>query len=263
MDGDEEAGCMGLKVMALSLVLCGATCAQTLPVFEVASIKPSAPTGESVIYRYTGGRFAATHVTLKTLILWAHDTSENRVIGGPAWVDNDRFDIVATSQTDAGSEQSARDRQIKLMVRALLAERFQLRLQAEDRDLPVYALVTGKSGANMTENSEKPYLIQNRGNRSRNKIVLQKVSMAQFANQLSGQFGAADLGRVVVDRTGLTGTFDLTLDWARSNGIVTGTDDTGPSIFTAVEEQLGLHLQPGKAPVPVLVITRAEKPSDN
>jgi bla regulator protein BlaR1 len=232
--------------------------AATLPKFEVASVKPSTPGSPGVIYRYPGGRFQTTWITLKTLITYAYGVSEAQVLGGPAWLNTDHFDIVATPEIDAGSEQAVIDRQVRVMLQGLLAERFQLELRHEAKDQPVYALTPAKSGPKLVQNSGKPFLIR----RGRDKVTFQKMSLPRLAVQLSGELAAAELGRVVVDQTGLSGDFDFTLAWApaTSSG---ERRETAPTLFTAVEEQLGLRLQPGRAPVPVLVVLRAEQPSAN
>ena len=148
------------------------------------------------------------------------------------------------------------------MLQALLAERFQMRVLRETKELPVYALVVGKSGPQLHE-------AEGAGNGmriGRGRVTTQAISMEPFAKNL-GKL----LGRTVVDRTGLEGKFAFTLEWTPDPGQPMGllgpspasADDSGPSIFTALQEQLGLKLEPQKGPVEILVIDHVEKPSEN
>jgi uncharacterized protein (TIGR03435 family) len=246
------------------------------PAFEVASVKPSPPSTELHIVAMTqfqhGGGFTATNVRLRDLIVNAYQVADARPVGGPAWINSDRFDIVAK-----GTEETSM-KQTRLMLRTLLEERFKLAVHSEMRELPVYRLVVargeGRLGANVrpaafidcagedlspggpaaarliAPSDERPSCGIRFSGTGPGALSLAAwgVTLPQLAGSLS-QF--AD--RLVRDGTGLTGRFDLNLEWSPD----------GVSIFTAVQEQLGLKLEPGKGPGTVLVIDSAERPTEN
>jgi len=216
------------------------------PAFEVASVKPN-KSGEGAPWRFVGSRagITATNVTLPFLIMNAYGVRDNQVSGGPGWLTSERYDVVAKDQSDHPSP--ARQRQ---MLQTLLADRFQLRLRRETKDLPVYALVVGKSGYKFHEADGGS---DGKNTAGRARITARKVSMEWLSERLGGQ-----LERTVVDRTDLQGNFAFELEWSPDPD-----DLSGPSIFTALQEQLGLKLQPQKGSVEILVIEHVEKPSEN
>lgn len=126
------------------------------PEFEVASIKPSGEGTQSVIYRLPGGRFKAQKATLQALITFAFGISQYELAGGPKWLDADRFDIEATPEQDVGNEPVLRDRQIKLMLQSLLAERFKLKTHPETRKTPAYVIVQVKAGPRCMQLPARP-----------------------------------------------------------------------------------------------------------
>ena len=239
--------------------------------FEAASIKPSAPapmgTMRIGIQMLPGGRVSMTGVTVKILIQQSYGVRDFQIVGGPSWMGSDRYDIVAKPEGAATPDQ------VKLMTQALLADRFQLKFHRETKELPTYALVVAKGGAKfhesevVPEGSDKP-----RGTRvsvGRGQFTLQGAAMLALTNQL-GQV----LGRSVIDKTGLTGNYDFKLEWTpdENQGAVRApggdgappvNDSAGVSIFTAVQDQLGLKLEATKGPVEILVIDRAEKAAEN
>ncbi len=238
--------------------------------FEAASIKPSAPApmGEMRIgiQMLPGGRISMSGVTVKILIQRSYGVRDFQIIGGPAWMGSERYDITAKPEGAATPDQ------VKLMTQALLADRFKLQFHRETKELPTYALVVGKGGQKfhesevVPEGSDKP-----RGTRisvGRGQFELNGAAMAALANQL-GQV----LGRSVIDKTELTGNYDFKLEWTldESQGAIRPaggeapppSDNSGVSIFTAVQDQLGLKLEATKGPVEILVIDRAEKASEN
>lgn len=215
------------------------------PEFEVASIKPSPPGARgATFYNPTRERFAITSVTAKALIAYAYDVRDFQVSGGPGWVTSDEFDIVAKPQGDFSGAA------ILAMAKALLADRFSLRLHSESKEMPVYALVVAKGGLRLTPSvGQGPEV---RGGRGR--LTARNVTMGMLAAQLSGRV----LGRSVLDQTGVSGQFDINLEWTPDEN-----PDGGPSIFAALQEQLGLRLETRRAPVDVLVIDHVEKPTAN
>ncbi len=228
--------------------------------FEVAAIKPSDPASKGFrIQSAPGGKFIATGLTVKFLIQQAYGVREFQVIGAPGWTDNERFDI--TAQPDA--EDAAQQNVNPFRMRNLLAERFQLKLTKETREMPVYHLVAAKSGPKLTESTVGPegqFMQMGRG-----RITGKGISTAMLAVQLSQQ-----IGRTVINKTNLTKAYDLTLNWtpdvpAGPDGPKDppGADPNGPTLFTALQEQLGLKLESAKGPVEVLVISSVERPSAN
>jgi uncharacterized protein (TIGR03435 family) len=191
-------------------------------------------------------------MSLSDLISWAYNMKPWQVAGGPAWAGTRRFDIAAKAEGDSARSPS----EFRQMLQALLAERFHLALHRESRDTPVYVLVTDRSGPKFRESAPdaKGILRMNGGGR----ITASGGAMTQLAGWFSKANGVE---RPVLDQTGLTGRYDFTLAW--SNPLTGAPDSTDPSIFAALPEQLGLKLEPRRAPVEVLVIDRAELPEEN
>jgi len=233
--------------------------AEPLPIFEVATIKPAAPSsdGHTHINYPRGGSFSASNITLLALMEWAYDTPQRQILEGPAWLASARFDLQA--KTDAAADTqlrslaSDREHEIKRrMVQALLADRYHLKLHQEARVLPAYDLILAKGGSKLQPSQSGA---KNIGT-GRNHFNGQGLTTDLIAEQLS-QFA----GRVVVDKTQLTGRYDLKLQWTPDDE--TPTENSPPSLFTAIQEQLGLKLEPAKEPVPVLIVDHIELPSAN
>jgi uncharacterized protein (TIGR03435 family) len=236
-----------------------------VPSFEVATIKPDAspnggPSGLS------HGRFVATDVTIRGLLRFeAFYIPDERIVGGPKWMDSVRFDIEATlDPRDASRFDSlppSQKREMKeALVQKLLADRFQFKSHWEERELPVYALTVAKSGSKLESAAYMKSSPQ--WSLSSGKLQAKNISLSQLAD-LFTQGAASELGRVVVDRTNLEGTYDLNLTWAVNTGAAASNAPIGPSLFTAIQEQLGLKLESSKAPVKVLVVDQLEMPSEN
>ncbi len=238
------------------------------PHFDVAVVKPNSD-GDYRVYvgDNGGGRFSATGITLRLLMRYAYDVQDVQIVGGPKWLASDRWNVEA--KADGVASRLSSEQQMRMM-RSLLAERFQLKVHFEQRkSVPAYALVVVKEGANLRANTSEPGPDVPLG---RGHMSFKKVRLSALASQLTRQ-----LGRQVLDQTRLNGEFDFVLDWVPDpgeNGAIPGQpgpppdsspgrEENGPSIFTALKEQLGLRLSPIKAPLDVLVIDRAEKPSPN
>jgi uncharacterized protein (TIGR03435 family) len=273
------------------------------PTFEVASIKPNTSgTNNIMIANQPGGRFAATNATLRTLLSFAYRLPPGaQVIGGPSWLNSDHFDIVAkmpaefVNQTQAPFQQPNQNPSpVQLMMQALLADRFQLVVHMEARDTPIYALVFSRSDQKLgpkihPSTTDCAALARGRAGQpgpppmpafgepmlcgmrmGPGTLSAGSLPMTQFANQLSGM-----AQRPVFDRTGLTGLFDVDLTWTpdqmpQGRGDpppgappLPAIDPNGPSLFTAIQEQLGLKLESTRGPVDVLVIDRAEHPTED
>jgi uncharacterized protein (TIGR03435 family) len=256
------------------VALChGVAIAQTdaAPKFEVASIKRSAPDSEAFMLAHPGGRLEISRATLKTLTAFAWRLQSFQVAGGPAWVRSEHFSIQAKAIADPGEDT------LLLMTQALLAERFSLKLHFETKEQPVYFLAAGKTGKRLTTGLQ----VTTEGSCVRvenavppdpracgsvglgmNHLEAHEISMARLAEALSRV-----LDRKVIDRTGRPEKFNLSLRWAPDEHQALPTNDAivlppdTPDIFTALREQLGLKLEPGKAPIKLLVIDHAGRPS--
>ena len=257
----------------------GVVLAQT-PKFEVASVKPNTSgDGRVSIGIQPGGRFTAVNVPLRFLIRDAYQIQDFQLVGGPSWIDSEHFDVVAKAETDiAPRPPGSGAGPFQLMMRSLLEERFKLATHSETREMPIYELVMARPdrrlGPKLQASSVDCEAMRGRGRGgpppeppppserplcgirfSPASLAGGGMPMAQFARVLSQA-----VQRVVVDRTGLTGNFDFDLAWTPDQ-MARGADATGASIFTAVQEQLGLKLEATRGPVDVLVIDRVEHPT--
>jgi uncharacterized protein (TIGR03435 family) len=257
--------------------------AQTQPKFEVASIKPSNSADRRKMFDIQpGGRVTVANFTVKRLIQQAYGIKDFQISGGPGWTGTDPFDISAKPEIATTNYD-----QIKLMLQSLLAERFQLVVRRDTKEVPVYALVVDKSGSkfkeatesdpNVVDLSQRPDLARAGGRPRftiirRGRLTAQGTDMRSFADVLSNF-----LGRVVVDKTTLIGSYDVKLEWVpdenqvamfQTMGVPEGfgapaPDWHGPSLFAALPEQLGLKLESQKGPVEIFTIERIERPSGN
>jgi uncharacterized protein (TIGR03435 family) len=249
------------------------------PAFDVVSVKPDHSGSLNIFLQaQPGGRIVATNVTLRLLIRNAYRVQDSQIVGGPDWIGTDRFDI------EAKAPGNPTQGELQLMLRALMADRFKLTVHNETRELPVYGLTLaradGRLGAQLrrseTDCSAAPGVT--RGTpppapaaagtpQARcgffvgpGTISARGVTMPALAASLSN-----NVSRVVLDRTSLAGDFDVDLKWTPEGG--GGAADSTPdpdtaSIFTAVQEQLGLKLESARGPVDVLAIDAAERPPD-
>jgi uncharacterized protein (TIGR03435 family) len=236
------------------------------PSFEAATIKPNNSGSGGSSSGLQKGWFKATNVTIRGLLRFeAFMVADARIVGGPQWMGSSRFDIEARLDPDDAkrldSLPSNQRNEVKdAIVQKLLADRFQLKWHWEDRQQSVYEIIVAKSGAKL-----QPAADVKRGSQwmlNGGGFEAKDVTITQVADLLT-QGAADELGRVVVDRTGIAGAFDFKMKWTPDNGVASSAEAAGPSIFTAIQEQLGLKLEPAKAQVKVLVIDRLEMPSDN
>ena len=236
--------------------------------FEVASLKASQPqpSGLGGVRPAPGGeRYVASNCPLKLLITVAFKVKGNHVTGGPDWINTERFDLNAKAARPSTIDE------LRLMLQELLADRFKLRFHRETRELPVYGLSVDKGGpklrAREAQNAGEPWIDQTTERVVHTKLSAKVVTMDYFAFRLS-QF----LDRPVIDLTQLKGSYDFELAYTRDlpPGISEGAqingqaiDTSGPNIFAAIRQQLGLELNPQKGPVETIVIDHAEKPVEN
>jgi uncharacterized protein (TIGR03435 family) len=199
------------------------------------------------------------------LIHWAFNMPETRILGAPGWATSTSFNIDAEADSAVDSQMhnlSANEGtfQKQKMVQALLADRFKLVTHTETRELPIYALVVAKGRTKLAApQRDGSWTSHGRGHL---EIEGFDNSLVTLAEELS-----KEVGRDVVDKTGITGRYKIALTWApdasANSEAPSAPTDSGPSIFTALQEQLGLKLEPQKGPVAVLVIDHAEMPSEN
>jgi uncharacterized protein (TIGR03435 family) len=242
-----------LALIALAAQILPAQSAAT-PAFEVATIKPSTATGVSQQVS-PSGLFTATGNSLNNLIKFAYDVHPSQIIGGPGWLENERFDVIAKPDTPGKPSLE----HLKAMVRQLLADRFHLTFHREKKELSVYAITIAKSGPKLFASDGDPNGLPRFGVGPRN-LTLTNATMADFANILQSSI----LDRPAVDHTGLgSKRYDLNLKWMPDRP--EGADKTSelPDLYTAFQEQLGLKLEAIKTPTDVMVIDRVEHPSPN
>ena len=227
--------------------------------FEVASIKPADPNARGSS-SHTDRRFMTIkNWTLKRLVQRAFGVEDYQVTGGPNWLDTYRFDINAKVD-EAEPELKGKEGQdrIKAMLESLLGERFEFQFHRETKQLPIYNLETAKSGFKLTAAKDTGSSSTNSNN---GRLTCKGVSMPAFAVFLSG-----NMERPVLDATGVLGVFDFKLEWSTQDVAAKAPDANelaGPSIFTALQEQLGLKLESTKGPVEIIVVDHAEKPTEN
>jgi uncharacterized protein (TIGR03435 family) len=231
------------------------------PSFEVASIKVNnSGARNSGTSTRDGGLFIGTNVSVKQLIMQAYRLQDFQVIGGPDWINTAAFDIQARAAEGAvpkptGPRDYNKPDTLSLMVQSLLDERFQLKVRHETREMPVYILSVGKDGSKLRSPAGETGSMRTNGSNGKTNVVATGAPVAALAQMLGQQ-----LRRPVIDKTNLTGLFDFELNWFNANA---PTDEVGPSVFTALQEQVGLKLESAKAPVEVLVIESVQKPSEN
>jgi len=248
-----------LTIAFLSTVLAHSIYAQSSESFEAAVVRPSGPKS-AFQSKVTASQFTATRHTLQMLIESSYpDLPSWRMSGGPSWVTKELWDLVAKLPAGSPTDQERLYRATEQMLRNFLAEEFKLKTHFVQKDQPVYDLVPAKGGPKLkpSEGEEASFRFTSGGIEIHHQ-TMQELASSLFCPDCSRQ--AAD--RPVFDKTGLSGYYDLTLNWSSSN-IQSGATALGPSIFTALEEQLGLKLQPGKATVDFLVIDQAERPAQN
>lgn len=246
----------------------GQSPAQARASFEVASIKPSDPGANgSRIGIEPGGVFSARNVTLKTMIVQAYEVRDFQISGGPGWMDTESYDILAKGNGPEVSEddlirmtQAQRDefqQHMLARLQSLLADRFRLRIHKETKEMPVYALVVARNGPKIVKAGDnfgpQSGLSVHRTAEGKTQVMGTQFPVSSLVRALSNQ-----AGRIVIDKTGLQGNYDFKLTFAPDL-----SDTGGPSIFTALEEQLGLKLESQKGPMEVLVIDSVEHPSAN
>ena len=251
------------------------TSAQRPPAFEVATVKPSrSDSGPSRIGNEGGGRWQMLNLPIRSLLLSAYPADTSEIAGIPDWVLAEPYDIVGKSAPDTTKEA------LEAMLRTLLAERFMFKGRLENLERPIYSLVLARRdgrlgpqirkydgdcaafGAALNRGQAVQMPTPSNGGRpcamliSGNRIVAGGMTLDILAKNISQA-----AGRVVVDKTGLTGSYEFTLTYNRNPSAASADVGDTVSIFTALPEQLGLKLEPDRGPVRVLVVDHIERPT--
>jgi uncharacterized protein (TIGR03435 family) len=244
--------------MMMALIL-ASLCSAQMPSFEAASVrKTRSETAGRSLTPHPGARLSASNATVKMLILYAYQVMPHQISGGPDWLSSEGFDIEAKA-----ADPTATQAQFRQMIRRLLAERFQLKVHTAAEERLVYLLVPSKSGTKLTEatSGESGASLRMEGP---GRLTAIKATMPMFASTLT-----KPLQRQVIDETGLQGAYNFRLQFApEKRPGKAGADDAAtasdaPSIFTALDEQLGLNLKTARRPVEILVIDSAARPGPN
>jgi uncharacterized protein (TIGR03435 family) len=240
------------------------------PISYVASVKPNnSAEPRTLIDYYPGGRLRADAVTVAALLRLAYRIQDYRILGAPAWFSTNRYDIAAKVDDNPPPSQ-------QVFLQTLLADRFHLAVHQETRDRPTFTLVLARSDRKLGPQlipsdfdcaayaaaphaPPDPARTPNCATRINIGALSGKaIPMTQLATSL-----APFLSRFTIDKTGLTGRFDVEFTWTPDEVPANAPDSVGPALFTAIQEQLGLKLVSGRGPVDVLVVDRSEKPSEN
>lgn len=246
----------------------GAAVAGPVPDWDVATVKPHAATDGNMSWRMTADGLSLEGLSLEQLICNAWDLKPYQVSGTSGWMKGANFDLTAkVSGEDVAIYGKLSDAQRRAMLQKLLIERFQLKVHMETKTLPVYNLVVDKGGPKLQVSTEIQPASEEEFKANPEKYKPRSMTMGPGmfkatsvpVRSLTSQLANA-LGRPVNDKTALTGTYDITLHYRRDEGAAAGGDADAPSIFSAVEEQLGLKLVPDKGPVETLVVDGAERP---
>jgi uncharacterized protein (TIGR03435 family) len=236
------------------------------PSFSVSTIKPSDPNrpGKGITFR--GQDLVTINTTIGDMMTLVYGVHPKQIVGMPGWAEAEKFDVTARPEAEGQPTEA----QLKVMMKKLLAERFQLKLHTEQREMNAYTIGVAKGGPKLTENTSNPNGLPGFGFRG---LGVLQVTNSTLAFVASG-FQSNVLDRPVVDRTGLTGRYDFALTWTPDEfqfPAITGQRPAAPklngaeapNLFQAFEEQLGLKLETGKAQVDVLVVDKVEKPGEN
>ena len=254
------------SLLFLSVIAIGAGAQNARLTFDVASIKPnSSGDGNSAVIPRPGGGLTATNVNLIQRLRFGFQSQEYQIAGQPNWATTRRYDIEARA---GGNAAELPTDAWQPMLQNLLADRFKLAFHREQREVPIFELVVARNGHKLQKASLDDCVAPPAGpcgtfRASSQQIIGDRVSMDAFATRLS-----RSLGRTVTNETGIDGAFNLTLQWTPDAQLTPQPDaptqnGAGPSIFTAMQEQLGLRLESAKGRTEVLVIDRVELPSDN
>ena len=238
--------------------------ANASPSFEVATIKPSKPDdSRKFLIIDQDGQLKTANYSLLDLISFTYGVHQKQIVGAPAWMSNDKYDIVGKAEGQGAPSQ----KQWKEMLQKLLTERFKLNFHRDKKELSVYVLSVAKSGSKLTRSSGDPNGLPGLFFRGPGNLVVRNATTGDFSNMI---LQGVVLDRPVLDQTGISGKYDFTLDWTPDDSQFPGTKlppatagTNAPSLYAAIQEQLGLRLEATKAPADVIAIDHVEKPSAN
>jgi uncharacterized protein (TIGR03435 family) len=249
---------MRLRVIRFiaGIILTGATYGVSAQSFDAASVKPADPGAVGSTFQFPpGGRLTISNGTLRQIVETAwYDFRDFQIVGGPSWLNSERFDISAVSDSHGAADGIP---EVRRKLQALLTERFELRVHTETRELPMYRLTPARGGpkiesTNSADNSAAAG-IQN----SCGRLIGTRTTMANLRVYLSRL-----LHRPVEDDSGRAGKYDFEVEWIPDDAPCSPLTD-GPSLFTALQEKLGLRLESAKGPQEVLVIDSVKRPGEN
>jgi uncharacterized protein (TIGR03435 family) len=239
--------------------------ADASPSFDVATIKPGQPGRMGKLIGFRGRHFNTMNFNVNDLISFAYGLHTQQLIGAPAWFGTDLFDIDGVPDI----EGIPSEKQQRIMLQKLLADRFQLKFHHEQKELPVYVITVAKGGPKMTKDAGAPEDPTAFFFRGLGELTVRNLSMAEFATWFQGSV----TDKPVVDHTGLTDRYDFTFKWTPddsqfvqfrgSNPLPPPRENAPPSLYTAAQEQLGLKFEATRAADDVIVIDHVEKPSPN
>jgi uncharacterized protein (TIGR03435 family) len=247
----------------LLFILSLAATAHAQQTFQVATIKPSPPDAPRAT-QIRGNRFFTTGTSLQDLLVYAYNVHPSQIVNGPAWLATTKFDVLADPET----EKRPTSDEMKAMVARLLTDRFHLVIRHEKRDLPIYAIVRTSKPLlfHETEGDTKSFPTATGGFVPPGTLAVRNGTLANLAAFIQ-RFATADITRPVVDQTNIPGHFDFDLHYTPANASTQPADgqqdNPPPNIFTAIQEQLGLKLEPTKASVEVMFIASVSQPTSN
>jgi uncharacterized protein (TIGR03435 family) len=228
------------------------------PSFEVATVKLSSPDERGTSMHTDGQRIDIKNQTIHNVLAFAYGVHSKQIVDEPGWLALDRYDIDGVIDTEGQPSL----RQMQSILRKLLADRFQLKMHRETRDLSVYALTVANDGSKLTKSRGDPNLLGDENDQNHNGVVTQAItnmSMTDFT--LIMQYF---VDRPIVDQTGLAGKWDFKWTWTSDEShLPPDATNPPPGLFTAIQEQLGLKLEAKKAPADVFVVDHIERPSAN
>jgi uncharacterized protein (TIGR03435 family) len=252
---------------------CAAFCQSAPPAFEVASVKPADPNGHPGVgidlRTFPGGKLLATDCTLKQLIQAAYSVEPWQVLAGPAWLDSDRFDIEAKAGQDFSKDPDRvaalghdAPRKMMTMLQTLLAERFSVKVHREIREDNIYSLAVARNGPKLhpPTGTDPPFIgLRRTGAIERPAVTLILAGENATMELLAQRLSYWTLHRPVLDKTSIKGNYSVRIEYAADDS----QPDGGPSLFTAIQDQIGLKLESAKGPVEFLIVDHADKPSAN
>jgi uncharacterized protein (TIGR03435 family) len=240
------------------LAICSGQTIPAQPQFDVASIRRSDSTNTEKSMTVPGGtEFIAQNYSLQDLVKLGWGVRSFQLLGGPKWFDSDRYNVDAKSAVPLDVHTPDNDglNRLQHMVQSLLADRFRLRVHRETREMGIYFLTVGRNGATLKRSAEGTGTTMHGGN---GDLVATATNIHVLAANLGGELGVP-----VIDKTGLDGLYDFRLEWSPDQQITASALDTRPSLFAALQEQLGLKLESGRGSVEIVAIDNAEKPTAN